>query len=381
MPERLLHDSDTTSQPSEDPPVPDGAIAPVPDLPDVPPGTEEIVAKVEGRIRELVEGERRRWSRIDPALDLPFESLAEFVERGGKRLRPLFCYWGFRAAGGDPEDPGVVEAGAAFEVLHAFALAHDDVMDGSDTRRRLPTIHRDFHNRHSTNDWRGEGRRFGEGAAILIGDLALVYADSLMRWAPPEALDVWHELKVEVNVGQYLDLVGSASGGVGMEESRRIALYKSGKYTIERPLHVGAALAGGLGRFGATLSAYGAPLGEAFQLRDDVLGAFGDPSVTGKPVGDDLRQGKPTPLLAVARSRSEGRDRTLLDRVGAPDLTDDEVVAIQELISANGAAAEIEERISELTGAAVTAVAGADVEPEVAEALADMARWVTARDA
>ncbi len=183
------------------------------------------------------------------------------------------------------ENGSIVDIGAAFELLHAFALIHDDVMDGSATRRRSPTIHVEFEGVHAAGDWRGEPRRFGEGVAILVGDLACVYADRLMVDAPPAARRIWNELKIELNVGQYLDVLGTARGGTDVASARRISRYKSGKYTIERPLHLGAALAGRGEELAASLSAYGDPLGEAFQLRDDILGTFGDSERTGKPVG------------------------------------------------------------------------------------------------
>ncbi len=269
-----------------------------------PPSLTTIAARVDGRLRDLLDAEAARWRAVDPALVEPLEALRHLVDAGGKRLRPAFCYWGFVAAGGDPDDPQVVDVGAAFEMLHAFALVHDDVMDGSPTRRGAPTTHLAFADAHRAAGWRGEDRRFGEGAAILVGDMAHVYADVLLGDAPADAWAVWHELRLELDVGQYLDLLGTARADRDRDAARRIARYKSGKYTIERPLHVGAALAGRLGDLAGPLSAYGDPLGEAFQLRDDVLGAFGDPARTGKPVGQDLREGKPTPLLAAAAERA-----------------------------------------------------------------------------
>ncbi len=301
---------------------------------------------------------------------------------GGKRLRPAFCHWAYVGAGGDPGTGVTVDAGAAFELLHAFALMHDDVMDGSDTRRGTPTIHIEFTDTHARGGWRGEGRRFGEGVAILVGDLAGVYADRMLDGTPADARRVWDELKIELNIGQYLDVLGTARGGTDLATARRIARYKSGKYTIERPLHLGAALAGRLDDLHAPLSAYGDPLGEAFQLRDDVLGSFGDPAVTGKPVGDDLREGKPTPMLAIAVAEvaSDPDARSLLDRVGAPDLSDDEVEALQALLERSGARRAVEATIQELTDRAVEAIAAAPVEDDARAALVALARYVAARE-
>jgi geranylgeranyl diphosphate synthase type I len=295
---------------------------------------------------------------------------------GGKRLRPAFCYWGFVGAGGDPDDDAVIDAGAAFEFLQAFALAHDDVMDGSATRRGRRTAHLSFSDHHTDSAWRGEGRRFGEGVAILIGDLAHVYADRLLEGVPTQVVPVWNELRIELNIGQYLDILGTARADTDTVGARRIARYKSGKYTIERPLHVGAALAGQLDRLQEPLSAYGDPLGEAFQLRDDVLGVYGESSQTGKPVGDDLREGKPTPLLAVATDGASRAQRQVLDLVGSPDLSADEVEAIQEVMVETGALERIEDLIEELVIGAIASIETADVGEEAREALVDLARFV-----
>ena len=345
-----------------------------------PAALATVAGPVEARLREVLDTESGRWAAVDPDLGPPLDALARFVLAGGKRLRPAFCHWAFVGAGGAPDDPAIIDTGAAFELLHAFALVHDDVMDGSATRRGERTIHVEFDETHRRSSWRGESRRFGEGVAILIGDLAEVFADRLMTAAPPAAFAVWNELKIELNVGQYLDVLGTARGGTDLATARRIARYKSGKYTIERPLHVGAAMAGRLDELAGPLSAYGAPLGEAFQLRDDILGTFGNEARTGKPVGDDLREGKPTPLLAIARGRTSGAEADLLDRVGRPDLTTDEIIDIQHLITTSGARAEIETTITALTAEAVAALDTAPISPTAADALRHLAGYVAARD-
>ena len=347
----------------------------------VPASLLGIAERVERRLDDLVTAEAARWTALEPELAAPFASLRTLVLSGGKRLRPAFCYWGWVGAGGDPADQRVVDAGAAFELLHAFALFHDDVMDGSATRRGARTTHLAFADRHAANAWRGEARRFGEGVAILVGDLAFVYADDLLRGAPTEAWALWNELRVELNVGQYLDIVGTVSGERDRAATERIARYKSGKYTVERPLHLGAALAAPA-RSGllAQLSAYGLPLGDAFQLRDDVLGAFGDEVRTGKPVGDDLREGKPTPLLAAATARAGAAQRTLLERVGRPDLTDDEVLALQGVLVDTGALAELEATIETLAAQAVDALEVADITDEARKELTQLAHYVAWRE-
>ena len=339
-----------------------------------------LAGRVDGRLAHLLEGEIARWRAVDPMLAEPLRALEALVMAGGKRLRPAFCHWGYVGAGGDPDDPRIVDAGASLEMLHAFALVHDDVMDGADTRRGRRTAHLAFADEHAAGHWRGEARRFGEGAAILVGDLAHVYADQLMGDVPAEVADVWHELRLELNIGQYLDLAGTARGDRDPVLAARIARYKSGKYTIERPLHVGAALAGRRADLEESLSAYGAPLGEAFQLRDDVLGAFGDPGRTGKPVGQDLREGKPTPLLAAAAERAEGEGAALLDKVGAPGLSEADVAGIQQVLVDTGALDLIEARIDALTGAAVDAIEAADITAEARDELVELARYVAGRD-
>ena len=348
----------------------------------LPPEIRAISDDVEARLRGIIDDEVQRWSSIDPDLEAPLRALGRLVLGGGKRLRPAFCHWAYVGAGADPATGATVDVGAAFELLHAFALMHDDVMDGSATRRGIPTIHVEFTARHHGGAWRGEARRFGEGVAILVGDLAGVYADRLLDDAPLDARRVWDELKIELNVGQYLDVLGTARGGTDLATARRIARYKSGKYTIERPLHLGAALAGRLDELRPALSAFGDPLGEAFQLRDDVLGSFGDAAVTGKPVGEDLREGKPTPMLAIAVERT-GPDTpgaALLARVGSPDLTDAEVGDLQLLLEQSGARQATEAAIEELTAEAIDAIGTAPITDDARVALVALARYVAARE-
>jgi geranylgeranyl diphosphate synthase type I len=340
----------------------------------------EIADRVEARVERLLDGEIVRWSAVDDDLTDPLVALRDLVRAGGKRLRPAFCHWAFVGAGGDPTDPVVVDAGGALELLHTFALIHDDVMDGSDRRRGMDAIHRSFADLHARAAWRGEGRRFGEGVAILVGDLAFVYADQLLAGASPAAAEVFTELRIEVNVGQYLDLLGAVRGNASQASARRICQYKSGKYTVERPLHLGAALAGRLDEMAKPFSGYGLPVGEAFQLRDDLLGAFGDTDLTGKPVGDDLREGKPTVLYAIAAERAHGAAARKLERFGAPDLTADEVAGLQEVLTATGARAEVERAIDTLVDESVAALDEMDLAGGAGEALTDLAYYIASRD-
>jgi geranylgeranyl diphosphate synthase type I len=346
----------------------------------VPAALTAVAAPVEARLQTILESERSRWVAVDPDLEAPLNVLTRFVVNGGKRLRPAFCHWAFVGAGGMADDPAIIDTGAAFELLHAFALVHDDIMDGSSTRRGEPTVHIMFDAEHSSNQWNGESRRFGEGVAILVGDLAEVYADRLMSNAPRAAFEIWNELKIELNIGQFLDVLGAARGEVNLATARRIVRYKSGKYTIERPLHVGAALAGCLKELQTPLSRYGEPLGEAFQLRDDILGTFGDSARTGKPVGDDLREGKPTPILAIALDRATQPQRDILSRVGSIDLAPDDILAIQSVFTDTGALTEVEASITQLTDQAISALDDAALTSEALSALRELAVYVGARD-
>lgn len=349
----------------------------------VPGDVLEIAARVEARVVQLLDDETKRWQALDPSLAAPLDAVRALVVAGGKRLRPVFCHWGFVAGGGDPTDPRVTDAGAAFEMLQAFALIHDDVMDGSATRRGAPALHRHFHDHHQSNSWGGESRRFGEGVAILAGDLALVYSDVLLPAAPDaprELATLWHELRIELNIGQYLDLAGTATGGVDREGARQIARMKSGRYTIEKPLQVGALLAGNPD-LAEELSSYGDPLGEAFQLRDDVLGVWGAAERTGKPVGDDLREGKPTLLMAIAGERARTKShQELLGSVGREDLDDTDVSNLQNLFVELGALDDVEAEITKLHTQAVDALGEIELTDKVSKSLRDLADFVVARD-
>ncbi len=358
------------------------AVTPTPvDAPAVPQSLVEVAHLIERRLVPFLDAEIDRWADFDDALIAPLQALKDLVLAHAKRIRPTFCHWGNVAGGGDASDPDVIDAGAALELLQAFALIHDDVMDGSAVRRGRRTAHLRFADAHASAGWRGETRRYGEGVAILIGDLAHVYADQLLIGAPRPARIVWDELRVELNAGQYLDLLGTACRETDPVRTRRIARYKSGKYTVERPLQLGAALAGSLDRLEGVLSAYGEPLGEAFQLRDDLLGAFGDSSHTGKPVGDDLREGKPTTLLAEGFARVDDRHRHILERTGASDLDEREVSRIQEVLIDVGAQRAIVDLVDSLAGEAVAALDADLLDREVVDALGELAWYVAHRDA
>jgi geranylgeranyl diphosphate synthase type I len=330
--------------------------------------------------------ERQRWmAAVDAALRPMAEAVEAFVLGGGKRLRPAFAYWGYRGAGGVDSDP-VVTSVAALELVQASALIHDDLIDRSDTRRGEPAVHRSFAARHRAAGWVGDPDAFGDAAAILLGDLCLVWSDELLHSGglDPDTLararPVFDEMRSEVTVGQYLDVLTQASADTSVERAGLVARYKSAKYTVERPLLLGAALAGAPAALCAAYSGFGLPLGEAFQLRDDVLGVFGDPGQTGKPAGDDLREGKRTYLVAEALATADPAGRAALERgLGDPALGPAEVDRLREVITGSGALDRTERRIAALTGTALAALAAAEVEPEAHRVLVDLAHVATRR--
>jgi geranylgeranyl diphosphate synthase, type I len=343
-----------------------------------------VASAVEGFLRQWLDRETARWGPVGPGLREALDGLASLALGPAKRVRPAFCHLAFVGAGGRPDDPIVTAAGAALELVHAAALIHDDIVDGSETRRGGPSLHARFAERHAVAGWRGAPGRFGEGAALLTGDLALAGATGLLAPAPQPARQVFDQLCAEVQAGQLLDLFATARAEPSAEVALTIARYKTAKYTVERPLHLGAALAIGdadLAPVAGALSAYGLPLGEAFQLRDDLLGAFGDPDVTGKPVGDDFREGKPTLVYALARrAAAPGQARLLDERFGAADLSSEEVAAIQEVLEATGARAEVEAAIEARIAEALGALDGIPFGPATRRGLAEMAQFVVGRD-
>ena len=346
-----------------------------------PTSLRSIADRVEARLAELLTVERERWAAFDPDLAQPVDEIRRLVLSGGKRLRPAFCHWAYVGAGGGVDDQIDIDAGAAFELMHAFALFHDDVMDDADSRRNQPTTHVVAAAEHAEKGWAGESRRYGEGVAILVGDLAFVYADQLLEEATPAAARVWNELRIELNIGQYLDILGGVSRTRDIVASERICRYKSGKYTIERPLHLGAVLAAPerADELLPHLSNYGLPLGDAFQMRDDVMGAFGDEAVTGKPVGGDLIEGKPTPLLARATRRATPEQLTELELVGDPHMSAETVAGIQQVIVDTGALDELEAHIATLTESAVTSLENAPITDVAKTELVELAEYVSQR--
>lgn len=347
----------------------------------VPRSLLDIARRVEERLSDFLIAEESRWSNFDEDLRHPVGEIRRLVLSGGKRLRPAFFHWAFVGAGGSSEDRRLVDVGAALELLHGFALFHDDIMDGSTSRRGVPVTHEVFAADHRQHGAAGEARRYGEGIAILVGDLAFVYSDQLVAGIADEARRIWDELRIELNIGQVLDLMGSAQQERRRAKSERICRYKSGKYTIERPLHLGAVVADPSrgDELLPLLSGYGLPLGDAFQMRDDIMGAFGDAALTGKPVGDDLREGKPTPLLALTCERASAEQSRILARVGREVLDDADVAEVQDIMRSTGALDTMEAHIDELVRDAIGALDRLPFPGSVITELADLAAYVSAR--
>jgi geranylgeranyl diphosphate synthase type I len=316
--------------------------------------------------------------------------LEEFALSGGKRLRPAFAYWGWRAVSSKDADAQVLLLFSALELLHASALVHDDVIDSSATRRGRPTTHMQFAALHRDRQWRGPADQFGISAAILLGDLALAWADDIVAGvdlpdgARSRVRRVWADIRTELLGGQYLDIVAEASAAESIASAMTVNTYKTASYTVSRPLQLGVAAAADRPDVHALFHEVGTNLGVAFQLRDDVLGVFGDPAVTGKPSGDDLRSGKRTVLLATAvelADKSDAAAATLLRASIGTDLTDTQARELCGVIEQLGALAAVEDQIAALTRRALSLLADAPIHPAAKTGLSELARLAANRSA
>ncbi|MFC0005437.1 polyprenyl synthetase family protein [Micromonospora siamensis] len=352
--------------------------------------TRDLITAVDETLAGFLATEVASLGEIDAAMGGFAATARDCVLAGGKRVRPTFAYWGWRGVvGGDEPLPPVLPALAALELLHTFALVHDDVMDASDTRRGLPTAHRAAAERHRAAGHAGDPDRFGEAVAVLIGDLCMVWADRLLGHAalpPARLLDVrrcYDQMRVETVAGQFLDVLGEHdAANWSVDRALRVARYKTASYTVQRPLLFGACLAGVApdAPLIAAYTRYGLAVGEAFQLCDDLLGVYGDPATTGKPAGDDLRTGKPTALLMVARQLATPAQRRSLDRVGDA-LTDRDVDLLAELVVDTGAVHRIGRMIDERVTEALTALESASIDETARTALTGLATAATKRRA
>lgn len=332
---------------------------------------------------------REREPTFEPSLD----ALRDFVLNGGKRLRPTFAWWAWRGAGGDPAGPhadGVLRAIASLELVQACALIHDDLIDSSDSRRGAPTVHVAFADRHTAAGLLGASSQYGLAAAVLIGDLAQAWADDMYATAPLPAetlaagRQAWRAMRTEVLAGQQLDIDTQAAGDSGIDAALRVDQLKTASYTVQRPMHLGAALAGADSKLIDTLLRFGSDLGVAFQLRDDLLGVFGDPAVTGKPAGDDLREGKRTLLVALgAQLAAEHGDDAAHDvittAVGDAKLTPSRLETVRRALTDTGAVDALERRIRTLHDTAVATLHEAGLTEPAHGKLTDLAAYATDR--
>lgn len=346
-----------------------------------------VVARVDAALRAFLAGQRPVIEAAGPDLGVVADAAVDFVFAGGKRMRPLFAYWGWRCVHhvGAPDEQAMIVAAAALELLHAAALVHDDLIDESDTRRGRPAAHAHFAG-VLDGGTTADRAAFGTAAAILLGDLLLSWSSAMLGSATlPTASSQgarrsFDLMSVEMMAGQYLDVLEQSRGGFSVEAALRVARFKSSKYTVERPLLLGAGAGGAPVDVRQALSAYGVPLGEAFQLRDDLLGVFGDPALTGKPAGDDLREGKRTVLVALAHAAAGSDQRAELERVlGDPALNAAGIDAARELLVSTGAVADVEAMITQRLEQALAALDTAVIRPDAREALIVLAEAATAR--
>lgn len=368
-------------------------------------GSTRLVDLIQLRLDSFLAERRGELEEVSPDLDV-IDGAARSLLSGGKRFRALFCYWGWQAvaAQGDDFDPaadaspgldGVVAVAAALEIFHAAALVHDDIMDNSDLRRGQPSLHRRFENLHRERGWTGSATGYGTSAALLLGDLLLGWSDGLFeqglsaidRDAAAAARDEFSRMRTDVMLGQYLDVLEEHSwrdrpDADLLPRAHRVIVYKSAKYSVESPLALGAAVAGGSLAQVSGLRAFGLPLGVAFQLRDDLLGVFGDPDVTGKPAGDDLREGKRTVLINLARQKLPGSASRLVDELlGDPALDDDQIAMLQAAIRESGAVDQVERIIAHNVDTATAALAEAPIARSARAELTALADTVTRREA
>ncbi|HEU5222949.1 MAG TPA: polyprenyl synthetase family protein [Candidatus Lumbricidophila sp.] len=362
-----------------------------------------LVDLVDARIATFLDARAVAFGAVAPDL-AQWVTLSERFLRGGKRFRALFCYWGWDAASGSGFDPfaadertnpidAIVGVAAALEIFHAAALVHDDLIDNSDSRRGQPSAHRQLEAAHRNAAWTGDPASYGRAAALLYGDLLLGWSDELLDEATENeplqrARAVRREyvtMRNEVTAGQFLDVLEESawvarSPAAQRQQAERVMLYKSAKYSVEAPLVIGALLGGATDAQVAGLRAYGRPLGLAYQLRDDLLGVFGDPAVTGKPSGDDLRAGKRTVLIALAHQTLPLGPRQLLDELlGDANLTDSQIAMLQHTLIECGAVEEVESLIAAHLSEATSALQDAPISARAQAELLRLAAVVADR--
>jgi len=350
---------------------------------------EDLKTRVDRALQEFLADRSTALTEVAPDCVEIVERIAGMT-RAGKRLRPAFLYWGWRGAGGE-NCPEVVRLAAALELFQAAALIHDDLIDASDLRRGMPAVHKQFEAGHVARGWQGDPAAYGLAGAVLTGDLCLVWTEELFSASglPTDRLErarpMFDRMRTELLGGQYLDVLSQVAPqpdpAALVERALRVIRFKSAKYSVEHPLLIGAAAAGADDHLLAAYSAFGLALGEAFQLRDDVLGVFGDPAATGKPAGDDLREGKRTVLIGRTLEYGSTQQTAVVHRLlGDPGLDQAGVATLREIITATGALAAIERMISAATARAESALVEADLAAGPArEVLTDLVTAATTR--
>lgn len=352
----------------------------------------DVATAVTAHLREFFAARHRTAADTQFAAEV-IAPLERFTLDGGKRVRPVFAWWGWRAAGGPASGAAAataLRAVSALELVHSCALLHDDVMDGSALRRGNPTLHVAYARQHRAAGWSGDPDHYGTSLAVLAGDIALVWADDMLTEALADPAtrarvhEPWQALRTEMMAGQFLDLRAQAHSDASEATALQVDRFKTAAYSVERPLHFGATLAGGDPEVVRALRGYGADIGTVYQLRDDLLGVYGDPDQTGKPVGDDLREGKRTLLLAAGLrlAREQGDESALADlaaAVGDSGLTDADVRRVAALLDRLGARASVEERLNSLLDSGLRRIAHAPLGETSRRALRELAYAVATR--
>lgn len=364
-------------------------------------GQESLLPLVQSRLDEFCEVQRNSLSEITPEI-LPLIDYAQDFLEGGKRFRAQFCYWAWASVAAEQTAEadlltaadGIVGISAALEMFHAAALVHDDLLDQSDTRRGKPAIHKRFEAQHHEHRFAGDPVRFGIAGSVLVGDLMLAWSSELfgaaVRAAPSAEIgracrDEFSRMRFEVMAGQYLDVFEENAAPLRsfdeiVVRANRVMLYKSAKYSIEAPLLIGASFGGADVDLLRGFSNFGVPLGMAFQLRDDVLGVFGDPAITGKPAGDDLREGKRTALVGLTlQALPASVARIFEELLTERELSDEQVAFMQQAIRESGALAKVEQTIAEYWSAATAALDSLEIETGAKEKLRQLADAVINR--
>lgn len=361
--------------------------------------TTRLAGLIQERLNDTIAEHRDALAPLGedgvPLLDEALEFLT-----GGKRFRALFAIHGYRAVKPldvsgdvDREFGAVLDAACALELFHAAALIHDDIIDRSDTRRGRTSVHKSFETLHRSEGLRGQSEHFGISSAILLGDLLQSWADELMnracdstedRDAARAARAHFNRMRSEVALGQYLDVLEEqrpsfAEHAEQLDRSTRVLVYKSAKYSVEAPLLIGGAIAGANEAQEAALAGFGLPVGVAFQLRDDMLGVFGDEQVTGKPSGDDLIEGKRTVLVTLAREALPASQRRIFDDMLGTDLDEEQVEVMQRTMHESGAGAQVEQMINRNVDRARAALDGSDLDAAAIHRLLQLAERAATR--